>query len=257
MEPTRVLIVDDEPLARETIRLLLDGRPALTIVGECENGQEAIDAIRRTQPDLVFLDVQMPEVDGFGVIRAIGPEQMPIVIFATAYDQYALQAFDAHALDYLIKPYDDERFEQALTRALQRIEQREAGTLSQRLIKLLENTPPTAADTYAERLMIRERDSIRSVRADTIDWIEAAGDYVVLHVGDKTHLMRQTMSRMTEQLDPRRFVRIHRSTIVNIDRIKELKPYFHGDYILYLHDGTELRLSRRYWDEVAQVLGGR
>ncbi len=217
MEPTRVLIVDDEPLARETIRLLLDGRPDVTIVGECENGQEAIDAIRRMRPDLVFLDVQMPEVDGFGVVRTIGPEQMPIVIFATAYNQYALQAFDAHALDYLIKPFDDDRFEQALTRALRRIEQREAGTLSQRLMKLLEDAP-AKAETYAERLMIRERDSIRSVRVDDIDWIEAAGDYVVLHVGDKTHLMRETMGRMTKQLDPRHFARIHLSSIVNFYR---------------------------------------
>ncbi len=263
METIRVLIVDDEPLARETVRLLLDDHDGFVVVDECENGNQAVDAIRKYRPDLVFLDIQMPERDGFGVIKAVGPKQMPVVVFATAYDQYALRAFEAHALDYLLKPFDDERFEQALERAAERIRQRQVDTLSDRLINLLEShnnhIGAEATPEYLQRVMIKTRDAVFFVNTDDIDWIEAAGDYVNLHVGikKKTHLLRETMTGMMKKLDPKQFVRIHRSSIVNISRIRELRPFFHGDYIVLLNDGTELKLSRRYWEEVERVLGGR
>lgn len=267
--PIRVLIVDDEPLARDTIRLLLEDRAPFEIIGECKDGEEAVAAIQADKPDLVFLDIQMPGKNGFDVVRAVGPEQMPVVIFATAYDQYALQAFEAHALDYLLKPYDDERFEKALDRALKRIQERQIGAIGDQLMSLVEThrTDPEAAPaapepepdptTPLERIMIKERDALFFVKTEDIDWIEAAGDYVALHVGKKSHLLRESMSGMETKLDAKRFVRIHRSTIVNVERIKELRPYFHGDYIVYLKDNTELRLSRRYWNRLEQVVGSK
>ena len=243
--PIRVLIVDDEALARDTIRLLLEDRSEIEIVGECHDGDEAVEAIVTQAPDLVFLDVQMPGKTGFDVVEAIGPERMPVVIFATAYDQYALRAFDAHALDYLLKPYDDDRFEKALDRALEQIRQRQIGAIGQELMALVEERraerdepAPTSERAPLERLMIKERDTLFFVKVEDIDWIEASGDYVGLHVGKKTHLLRESMSGMETKLDPKRFVRIHRSTIVNVERIKKLSPYFHGDYIVYLQDNT-------------------
>lgn len=256
MKRIRVLIVDDEGLARDTLRLLLEASPEIEIVGACENGREAVAAIDTLQPELVFLDIQMPEMNGFEVIEAVGIDKMPLVVFVTAYDQYALQAFDAQALDYLLKPFDDDRFEQALSRAVDRVRQREAGDLSQQLAGLLSSRTDEVRDEPASaRIMIKNRDTLYFVKAEEIDWVEAAGDYVALHVGAKSHLLRETMGRMEKRLGSRHFVRIHRSSIVNIDRIKEITPYFHGDYIVRLHTGKELRLSRRYWDRVEQVLG--
>lgn len=260
----RVLIIDDEPLARDTIRLLLEDNPHFAIVGECKDGEEAVTVIRAEKPDLVFLDIQMPGKSGFDVIEAVGAERMPVVIFATAYDEYALRAFEAHALDYLLKPYDDERFEKALDRAVKQIQQKQIGALSTELMALVEERraernaapePETAAPI--ERIMIKERDALFFVKTEDIDWIEAAGDYVSLHVGKKSHLLRESMSGMEAKLDAKRFVRIHRSTIVNVERIKELRPYFHGDYMVYLKDNTELRLSRRYWNRLEQVVGSK
>lgn len=257
MDPVRALIVDDEPLARETVRMLLDDRPDVEVVGDCANGEEAVAAIRAEAPDLVFLDVQMPALDGFGVIQAIGPDRMPVVIFVTAYDQYALRAFEAQALDYLLKPFDDERFGQALDRAVQRVRQRAFGSLSTQLVGLLQDLKrPAATPAYLERIMVKTNDAVVFVDTDALTWIEAAGDYIVLHAGGTKHLLRETMRGILEQLDPRRFVRIHRSTIVRVDAIARLEPYFHGDYVVTLHDGTELKLSRRYWEHVEQVLSG-
>ena len=267
MQTVRALIVDDEMLARDTLRLLLEQHEQITIVGDCENGKEAVKAIRKERPDLVFLDIQMPEMNGFEVVETIGTEEMPVVIFVTAYDQYALQAFEARALDYLLKPFDDERFDQALERALERIHQRQVGALSTQLVDLLSNrqdevaeepqgTPDSTQDGYLERIMIKERGSMFFVKVEDIEWIAAAGDYVSLHLGPKNHLIRETMGGLLKKLDPRRFVRIHRSNIVNVEQIKELKPYFHGDYIVILKNGKELKLSRRYWDQVEKVLGG-
>lgn len=266
-DPIRVLIVDDESLARDTISLLLEDEERFEVVGEAEDGNEAIAAITELAPDLVFLDIQMPGKNGFEVVEAIGPEAMPVVIFATAYDEYALRAFELHALDYLLKPYDDERFEAALNRAIKQVEQQKMGQMGNQLMVLVSNwraaqepaaiapTPSVSIETpYLERIMVKTRDALFFVHVKDIDWIEAAGDYVVLHVGDQSHLVRDSMTRMEEKL-PRRFVRIHRSTIVNIDRINQLKPYFHGDYMVYLKDGTELRLSRRYWSRVEQLMG--
>ncbi|MFT5141533.1 MAG: two-component system LytT family response regulator [Rhodothermales bacterium] len=263
--PIRVLIVDDEALARDTIRLLLENHPQYEVVGECRNGDEAVESIATQRPDLVFLDIQMPGRNGFEVVEAVGVDRMPVVVFATAYDEYALRAFDARALDYLLKPFDDERFERALDRAREQIRQRKLGVLGNELAALAADQDakpaPLKADdvtlkpeTTADQIMVKDRNSIVFVKVDEIDWVEAAGDYVALHVGKKSHLLRETMARMEKRLGERRFVRIHRSTIVQLDRVQELRPYFHGDYIVYLKDGRELRLSRRYWNRVERLL---
>ena len=265
MRKVRILIVDDEPLARDSVRVLLSSRPDVEIVGECENGREAVKAIAAEQPDLVFLDIQMPEMDGFGVIKAVGAERMPTVVFATAYDQYALQAFEAQALDYLLKPFDDERFESVLERAIKRVHDERVGVLSSQLVELLgyrdgqtDATVDRAGDSgYSERILIKEKDAVLFLKTDDIDWIEAAGDYVLLHVQKKEHLLRESMTGMEKRLDATRFVRIHRSTIVNLDRVFKLQPYFHGDYIVYLTNGDELKLSRRYWKRLEDLLGSK
>ncbi len=263
MSLIRAIIVDDEGLARDTLDLLLKSHEDIQVVRSCENGLEAIDAIRSEKPDLVFLDIQMPEINGFEVIEKIGPENMPVVIFVTAYDQYALRAFEAQALDYLLKPFDDDRFEQALERARSSIKQKKVGALGAQLAALVsdqsaavepkEEEPETE---YLERVMVKGRGSMYFIKVADIDWIEAAGDYVSLHTGKKTHLIRETMTGMVKKLDPRRFVRVHRSSIVRVDHVKEIKPYFHGDYIIYLNDGTELKLSRRYWEQAEKVFKG-
>lgn len=251
MRTIRVLIVDDEPMAREGIRVLLKDDPEIEVVGECTGGREAVRAIRDAEPDLVFLDVQMPEVDGFAVVEEVGVHKMPAVIFVTAYDQYALKAFEVAALDYLLKPYDDERFATAVSRAKEELRQGEVADLTRRLISLLEKQPgewatepSAAAGKYLQRVMLKTSGRVTFLRVEDIDWIEAEGDYVRIHASGSRHLIRDTMKRLEDQLDPSRFVRTHRSTIVNLDRIKELHPFFHGDYLIVLKDGTELKLSR-------------
>jgi two-component system LytT family response regulator len=248
----RVLIVDDEPIIRRGLRAHLSGRKTYEIVGESSNGRQAISDIRETKPDLVFLDVQMPEVDGFGVIRAIGPNEMPAVVFITAYDEYAVQAFDVNALDYLLKPFDEERFSRCLARVEQRLsEARKPDTLVEKLALLVaEQTKPRAAD----RLAIRNSDRITLLQTEDIDWIEAADNYVEIHVGKQVHLMRETLSNLEQRLQPFRFLRVHRSRLVNADRIKELHPLFHGEYELVLIDGTRLTSSRHYRDVLQQLL---
>jgi two-component system LytT family response regulator len=260
MDRIRALIVDDEPVAREGVKVLLEGDPELEIVGECANGSEAVAAIRDFSPDLVFLDVQMPEMDGFAVIEEVGVENMPVVIFVTAYDRYALRAFDVAALDYLLKPYDDERFAAAVGRAKSQVRQGEVGSLTQRLISLLEErsagpTSKTAPGPYLQRVMLKTGGRVIFLRVEEIDWIEAEGDYVRLHVRGDKHLLRDTMKRMEEQLDPAQFIRSHRSSIVNLDRIRELHPYFHGDYMIILKDGAELKLSRSRRQALEDRLG--
>ena len=242
--PLRILIVDDEPLGRERIRMLLAEEPDVLVVGECRDGREAVEAIRAQQPDLVFLDVQMPELDGFGVIRTVGVEQMPMVIFITAYDAYAVHAFEVHALDYLLKPFDVDRFVQAFRRAASMLRRNHHADFDQRLAGLLGDLQPAARGL--ERLMIKTPQRIYFIRTDAVDWIEAAGNYVRLHAEGKTHLLRQTMNALERQLDPDRFLRIHRSTIVNVDRVKELNRMFNGEYEVRLVDGTTLTLSRGY-----------
>lgn len=245
----RTLIVDDEPLARRNLRLLLEKDPRIEVVDECRNGREAVKAINTLSPDLIFLDIQMPEMDGFDVLARVGPEHIHGIIFVTAFDQYALKAFDVHALDYLLKPFDDERFAHALERAKSQIEAREINRLSKRLLALLEERESERSDTsakknYLSRLMVKVSGRMVLLKIDEIDFIEADGNYAKLHVGRKSHLLREKMNDLEVQLDPAKFVRIHRSVIVNLDRIKELHPHFNGDYIVVLEDGRQLRMSR-------------
>jgi two-component system, LytTR family, response regulator len=224
----RTLIVDDEPLARTNLRVLLVRHPHIEIVGEPESGLEALEAIRRTKPHLVFLDVQMPECDGFDVLEILGGDVPPAVIFVTAYDQYAVRAFEAGALDYLLKPFDDDRFERALQRAQDKIQ----------------NYRPTPH--VAERLTVKNAGRILFLKTTEIDWIEAADYYACLHVGARTHLLRRSMSELEKDLDPSVFCRIHRSAIVNLARVRALQPNRDGDYEALLYNGSVLPVSRRY-----------
>jgi two-component system, LytTR family, response regulator len=252
-----VLVVDDEALARKRIRRLLSEEKDVRVVGECADGREAIEAIRKNAPDLVFLDVQMPELDGFGVLEALAAEQMPVLIFVTAYDQYALRAFEYHALDYLLKPFDAERFRTAFRRA-RALLAREQPPQQDRLVALLEQITSEqkqleklverAAGRYLDRLMVKTGGRVFFVKVSEIDWLEAAGNYIRLHVGRDSHLVRETMTSIETKLDPARFVRIHRSTIVNLDRVKEMQPWFSGEYMVILYTGEQLKLSRGYRD---------
>ena len=254
----RTLIVDDEPLGRQRIRHLLDREDDVAVIDECANGEEAVAAIGKHTPDLVFLDVQMPVLDGFAVLEAVGAAQMPVVIFVTAYDQYALQAFDVHALDYLLKPFDRERFQKALNRARIHLRRQGLDTLSQRLHALLDDyqAHPPAAATYLKRLAVKTGGQVFFLNVEEIDWIEAAGNYAGLHIKEKTHLIRETMSDLEARLDPELFLRIHRSTIVNRDHIKALAPVSNGEYVLTLHDGTRLASSRSYRARVQALRSG-
>jgi two-component system LytT family response regulator len=243
------LIVDDEPLARRNLRVLLERDPQIEILDECRNGREAVKAINTLSPDLIFLDIQMPEMDGFDVLARVGPEHIQAIIFVTAFDQYALKAFDVHALDYLLKPFDDERFAFALRRAKSQIEAREINRVSKRLLALLEEREnqresSTPEKNYLTRVMVKGTGRVVLLKVDEIDFIEADGNYAKLHVGRKAHLLREKMHDLEARLDPARFVRIHRSVIVNLDRIKEMHPHFNGDYIVVLENGRQLRLSR-------------
>jgi two-component system, LytTR family, response regulator len=246
--PLKVMIVDDEPLARQSIRLLVDMDPELTVAGEC-SGIDAAASILRESPDILFLDVQMPEVDGFDVLDEIGPGAVPAVVFVTAYDQYAIRAFEVHALDYLLKPFDDRRFAMAVERAKQQARGTRQGP-DERLVQLLSARP----GGYVRRFLVRIRDKVLLIRADDVDWIEAADYYASLHVGGKTHLLRETMTDLEKQLDPERFVRVHRSAIVNVERVQEIHPLFRGDSVLVLQDGTQIRLSRGRREEFERRL---
>ena len=257
MPITRALIVDDERMARKRLRTLLASEKDFDVVGECANGTSAVHAIRTQTPDLVFLDVQMPELDGFGVVREVGADRMPFVIFVTAYDQYALRAFEVSALDYLTKPFDRERFQGTLRRVRQQMSLRAgartgdavAGAeLHTRLAALLEQLPPRPR--FAERLMIKTGGRVIFLRADEVDWIEAAGNYVKLHAGRDTHLLHEGLASVAARLDPASFARIHRSILVNLDRVREVQPWFHGDAVAILRDGTKLSVSRTYREQL-------
>jgi two-component system, LytTR family, response regulator len=258
----RTLIVDDEPLGRSGISTRLKSASDIEIVGECPNGRLAVEAIRALNPDLVFLDVQMPGMNGFEVLAALDTETLPVVIFVTAYDDYALRAFDVHALDYLLKPIDDERFKLALERARAHLGQKRKSAWGQQLAALLADLNPTSSGKAAqrERTAVTERFVIKAggriffVKAEEIDWVEAVGDYVRLHVGQQAHLLRDTMTALEAKLD-QRFLRIHRSTIVNTERIKELHPYFNGEYTVVLTNGTQLKASRSYRERLRNYFG--
>ncbi|MGH9766915.1 MAG: LytR/AlgR family response regulator transcription factor [Blastocatellia bacterium] len=251
MEKIRALIVDDEPLARERIADLLADDAEVEIIGECGDGLAAVAAIENHKPDLIFLDVQMPELDGFGVLEAI--EEAPVIVFVTAYDQYALRAFEVHALDYLLKPFDRERFDKALQRAKHQIARERAGSVNRELVALLADLK--SRPKPLERLVIKTGGRVFFLRVDEIDWIEAAANYVKLHVGKESHLLRETINGLAAKLDPDKFLRIHRSIIINLERVKELQPWFHGDYVVILQDGTQLTSSRNYREQLRKLLG--
>lgn len=248
----RALVIDDEPLARRRIRKLLARDAEVESVGECADGYEAIAAINAHDPDLIFLDVQMPELDGFAVLERIHPKHAPLVVFVTAYDQYALRAFEVSAVDYLLKPFDRKRFEQALSRAKSRLSTDRGSELTERTLALLEELRAHAS--HPERLMIKSGGRAFFLKTDEIDWIEAEGKYVRLHAGRESYLLREAIGSLEAQLDPKKFLRIHRSTIVNIDRVKELQPWFHQDYRVILRDDTELMLSRGCRKKLAEML---
>ena len=254
----RTVIVDDEPIARRNLRALLGRDADVEVVGEGGSGLEAISLIREKSPDLVFLDIQMPEMNGFEALERIGAESVPAIIFVTAFDQYALRAFEVHALDYLLKPFDDARFEAALARAKAQIEQREASELSKKLFALLNEHAQVSGEPkeahYQSEFMIRAASRVFFLKAGEIDWIEAADYYVRLRAGSQSHMLRETMAELEAKLDPQKFTRIHRSTIVNLDRIKEIEARPGGDYAVILHDGTQLKLSRSRRDQIETIL---
>lgn len=241
----RTLIVDDEPLARERIRDLLIEEAEMEVVGEAWNGEEAVSAILELQPDLVFLDIQMPRLDGFGVLERIGPGRMPPTVFVTAFDEFAVRAFEAHALDYLLKPFTIERFASTLARVRRARGSGLDNSLEQRLRDLLSGIDGPAK-TYRQRFIIRSGPKLRFIAPDEVNWIAAEGNYVRLHTGKQSHLLRTSMGQLQDELDPKMFVRIHRSTIVNIRRIRELESVFQGEYVLRLEDGTKLSSSRAF-----------
>lgn len=252
MNKIRTMVIDDEPVARERIVGFLQEEQDMEVVGECTDGQQAVSAIRQQHPDLVFLDVQMPACDGFAVIRQVGADHMPPVVFVTAYDDYALKAFEVHAIDYLLKPFGRDRFQQTLHHAREHLERRRAGDLGRRLLALVHDIKP---QPRLDRLVIKSGGRVFFLRTDDIDWIEAAGNYVRLHLGEASHLFRETMNGMEARLDAGRFVRIHRSRIVNTDRIKEMQPWFNGEYVVVLQNGQRLTLSRGYREKLQDRLG--
>jgi two-component system, LytTR family, response regulator len=262
--PLRVVVVDDEPLAREGMAGLLARDPELSVVAECADGREAVDAIARLRPDLVLLDVQMPEMDGFEVLRELGPARLPFVVFVTAFDRFALRAFEVAAVDYLLKPFDDERFALAMGRAKHAVRGAEAGELGRRVMAMLGGLSPAPAEpppaqpaAYASRLTVKGSGRTVFVRVDEVDWIEADDYYARLHVAGKTHLLRETMGSLEARLDPQRFFRVHRSAIVNLDRVREVQFLFRGEHVVILHDGTKLKLSRGRLDRLEAMLAGR
>jgi two-component system LytT family response regulator len=251
----RAAIVDDEPLARRRIRNLLMEAPDVEIIAECANGKDAIESLDESPPDLLFLDIQMSEIDGFDVLQALGVGRVPVVIFVTAYDQFALRAFEAHALDYLLKPFDDERFGAALQRARERIRQQQGSDLDRRLQALLGNV--RGDHGYLRRLVVPSGHRSIFVRTEHIDWIEAERNYVRLHVAGKAYLLRENLTHIASALDPATFCRIHRSTIVNIDRIQSVETLFHGEYVVVLHDGTKLTSGRSYRRSLLAMMGNK
>jgi two-component system, LytTR family, response regulator len=268
----RAIIVDDEELARRGIEIRLRQHPQIEIVGQCANGREALSLIAQENPDLMFLDIQMPGLSGFDVLARLPHESTPMIIFVTAFDRYALDAFEAHALDYLLKPINEERFREAIDRVRENWRQRKALAQRDRLMSLLASTRGTSVidertlrreleeteeKRYAEILPIRDDSDTVRLNVSTIDWIDAAGDYMCVHAEGHTYVLRETMKSLAEILDPRIFQRVHRSTIVNVRRVRRLRPHTNGEYFLTLEDGQEIKLSRSYRDRVDQLLQRR
>jgi two-component system, LytTR family, response regulator len=247
----RALVVDDESVARRRVRRMLELEPDVTVIGECGDAEAAVDIIRTTKPDLVFLDVQMPGADGFEVIRAAG-DSMPAVVFVTAFDHYALGAFEVHALDYLLKPFTRARFAQTVAHAREHLARRADRSGDQRLESLVRDLG--SRSRYLSRFVVKADGRTRLIAADRVDWIEAADNYVVLHAGVEAYTVRDTLSRLDAELDPDVFVRIHRSTVVRLDRIVELLPSFHGDFVVVLRDGSRLAMSRTFRPRIEALL---
>jgi two-component system LytT family response regulator len=248
---TRTIVIDDEPLARDRLLKLLRAEPDIEVVGEAKNGREGVELIRRLKPALAFLDVQMPELDGFGVLGELKAEERPAVVFVTAFDKFALKAFEVHAVDYLLKPFDKERFQTALKRALDQLARSQPETMHDQLSALLQELRPVAPPS--DRIAVKGDGRVVFVKVADLDWVEAADNYVSLHVGRDTHLLRETMTNLEQRLPREQFIRISRSTIVNMERIKELQPLFHGEYAVILRDGTKLTLSRSHRDKLQQL----
>jgi two-component system LytT family response regulator len=250
MKKIRTLIVDDEALARDRLRQLLQKEPAVELIGECSDGRTAVLTIQKESPELIFLDVQMPELDGFGVAEAIGPEARPVIVFVTAHDKFALRAFEVHAVDYLLKPFDRERFQSALCRALEQVKHRDNNRLIERQAALIAELKSPRTD---DRLAVKSGPHVVWVKLDEVDWIGSADNYAELHVGAKSHLLRETLAALEARLDAKTFVRISRSVIVNAQRIKSLKRLFYGGWEVTLQTGAKLTLSRRYRDKLRQL----
>lgn len=264
----RVLIVDDEPLARSGLRKLCERDPEVEVLGECADGRSAVAAIEQVEPDLLLLDIQMPGMDGFEVLRAIGPERAPQTIFVTAHDRFALRAFEIHAVDYLLKPFSDGRFQDAMSRAKRALRAAESGDLRARLVGLLKtveleawpgaNTARSTADSLARpfvRIAVKEKGSVFLVKADDIEWIEAANYCAKLHVRDRVHVIRESMKSLETRLDATRFFRVSRSAIVNLDRVREIQPFARGAQIVILQSGARVTLSRSRRAALARLLG--
>lgn len=249
----RILIVDDEPLARDFLRGALDAMRAVRVVGECADGVEAIEAIRLLSPDLILLDVQMPEVDGFDVISRVGPDHMPDVIFVTAHEAYTLRAFEVHALDYVLKPIDPARLRRAIEHARGRIKDGQ-DALAERLAALVAAAGASGRGEYAQRITVRRDDSITFINLEDVDWLESARNYVRLHVGPDSFTVRQTLQGLMTSLDPSRFVRIHRSAAVNLERVGEVQPWVNGEYLVILRNGEKLRVSRTYREDLLKLV---
>ena len=249
----RTLIVDDEPPARDLVAALLRDEPAAEIVGECADGLEAVTAIQRLAPDLVFLDIQMPGLDGFGVLSKIPAAQMPMIVFVTAYNQHAIRAFQAHALDYILKPFEYDRFREAFRRARRQLELQDTAAQQERLLALLEDLH---GEPGWDRIALREQGRVTFLKPEEIDWVESEGNYTRLHTGKKSYLLRDTMTSLETRLTAKKFLRISRSTLVNLERVKEWQPMFHGDSIVILQDGVRLTVSRTFRQGLDRVVAG-
>ncbi|MGD2152417.1 MAG: LytTR family DNA-binding domain-containing protein [Gemmatimonadales bacterium] len=263
MDPMRVLIVDDEAVSRAGLRAILSGEPDIQVVGECGTGEQAADMIEESEPDIVFLDIRMPDLDGFGVLERIGAEQRPVIVFTTAYDEYAVDAFDVQATDYVLKPFGEDRVKEATERARNEVRRKRSElehtqAQSEGAVPLAQGESPDSVvpgdHVYPAYLAVKARERVCLVPVTEVDWIEADGDHVKLHVGSTSYRVRERLRDVEERLDPNRFVRIHRSSIVQLSRIKELQPFFHGDYVVVLRDGTKLRLTRSRRDAVERLL---
>ncbi len=254
MTVIRVGIADDEPLARERLASMLEDNPRYAVVANCVNGSEALAAIRGKSLDVLFLDVRMPELDGFQTLESVENSPLPIIVFVTAYDDYALRAFDASAIDYLLKPFDRARFDKTLARVEERLDESNDRRMSGELRELLSRFSSPTPSPPAVRFAVKTPSGIHFVRSEEIDWIDSAGNYVEIHAAGRKHLVRETLKSVESKLDPARFIRVHRSAIINVDRLQKLQPYFHGEYVVTLQDGTKLTSSRGYSDRLRALL---